>query len=40
MNNMMNELIDVILFYVIYKQNSQLEFESQIKIDDHDFMIK
>ena len=27
-------------FYVIYEQDSELEFESQIKIDDHDLMIK
>ena len=40
MNNMMNELMNVILFYTTYKQNSWIEFESQIEIDEHDFMIK
>ena len=39
-NNMMNELMSVILFYMIYRQNSWIRFESQIKIDEHDFMIK
>ena len=36
----MNELINMILFYIIYKQNSWIEFESQIKIDQHNLMIK
>ena len=39
-NNMMNESTDVTLFYTIYKQNSWIEFESQIKIDEHNLMIK
>ena len=39
-NNTMNKSTNVISFYVIYKQNSQIEFESQIEIDKHDFMIK
>ena len=39
-NNMKNESIDVMLFYVTYKQDSWLEFESWIKIDDYDLMIK
>ena len=30
----------MILFYAIYKQNSQIEFESQTEINEHDFMIK
>ena len=30
----------MIFFYMTYKQDSQLEFESQIKIDNHDLMIK
>ena len=37
---MKNELTDMMLFYVTYKQDSQLEFELWIKIDDYDFMIK
>ena len=28
------------LFYATYEQDSQLEFKSQIKINNHDFMIK
>ena len=39
-NNTKNELTDVMLFYTTYRQDSQLEFESWIEIDDHDFMIK
>ena len=39
-NNMKNELISMTFFYVTYEQDSQLEFESQIKIDNHDLMIK
>ena len=39
-NNMKNESTDVMLFYVTYEQNSWLEFELWIEIDDHDFMIK
>ena len=39
-NNMMNESTDVTLFYTTYKQNSQIEFESQTEIDEHDLMIK
>ena len=39
-NNMMNESTDMILFYMIYKQNSQIEFESQTEINEHNFMIK
>ena len=27
-------------FYVIYEQDLQFEFESQIKINDHNLMIK
>ena len=36
----MNELINITSFYVIYEQNSWIEFESQIEIDEHDLMIK
>ena len=36
----MNESIDVISFYMTYEQNSQIEFELQIEINEHDFMIK
>ena len=39
-NNMKNKSISMTFFYVTYEQDSQLEFESQIEIDDHDFMIK
>ena len=39
-NNMKNKSISVMLFYATYKQDSQLEFESQIKINDYDLMIK
>ena len=39
-NNTKNELINMILFYVTYKQDLQLEFESQTEINDHDLMIK
>ena len=39
-NNMMNESMSVTSFYVTYEQNSQIKFESQIKIDEHDLMIK
>ncbi len=39
-NNIINELMNVILFYIIYEQNSWIEFESQTKIDEHSFMIK
>ena len=40
MNNTMNESTDVISFYVTYRQNSQIEFESQTEINEHSFMIK
>ena len=40
MNNTMNESMSVILFYTTYEQNSWIEFESQIEINEHDFMIK
>ena len=36
----MNELISIISFYVTYRQNSQIEFESWIEINEYDFMIK
>ena len=36
----MNESMNMILFYVIYEQNSQIEFESQTEIDEHSLMIK
>ena len=36
----MNELTSVTSFYTIYEQNSQIEFESQIEINEHSFMIK
>ena len=36
----MNESMNVILFYMTYRQNSQIEFESWIEINKHDFMIK
>ena len=36
----MNKSINVISFYVTYKQNSWIEFESWIEIDEHNFMIK
>ena len=39
-NNMKNESIDVTFFYITYKQDSWLEFESWIEIDNHDKMIK
>ena len=39
-NNIKNESTDMMLFYVTYKQDSWLEFESQTEIDDHDLMIK
>ena len=39
-NNIMNESTDVILFYTIYEQNLQIEFESQIEINEHNLMIK
>ena len=40
MNNTINELINVILFYTIYRQNSWIEFESQTEINEHNLMIK
>ena len=40
MNNIMNESINVTLFYTTYEQNSQIEFELQTEIDEHSFMIK
>ena len=40
MNNIMNELTNMILFYITYEQNSQIEFKSQIEINEYDFMIK
>ena len=36
----MNKLTDTISFYMIYKQNSQIRFESQTEINEHSFMIK
>ena len=39
-NNMTNESTDVTLFYAIYEQDSQIGFESQTEIDEHDSMIK
>ena len=39
-NNIKNESTDMIFFYITYEQDSQLEFESWIEIDDHDLMIK
>ena len=39
-NNTTNESTNVILFYTIYEQNSQIEFKSWIEIDEHEFMIK
>ena len=32
--------MNIILFYAIYRQNSQIEFESQTEINEHSFMIK
>ena len=40
LNNMMNKLINVISFYIIYKQNSQIKFKLQTEINEHDSMIK
>ena len=39
-NNIINELMSMTLFYVIYRQNSWIEFESWTEIDEHDLMIK
>ena len=39
-NNIMNKSTSVTLFYVTYEQNSWIRFESQIEIDEHNFMIK
>ena len=39
-NNMMNESTNVTLFYMTYKQNSWIEFESQTEINEYDLMIK
>ena len=39
-NNTKNKSISMMFFYITYEQDSWLEFESWIKIDDHDFMIK
>ena len=39
-NNTINESMSVTLFYVTYKQDSQIKFELQTEIDEHDFMIK
>ena len=36
----MNKLTDMISFYVTYRQNSWIEFESWTKIDEHNLMIK
>ena len=36
----MNKSTNMILFYIIYKQNSQIRFKSQTKIDQHNFIIK
>ena len=36
----MNESTKIILFYTIYKQNSQIRFESQIEIDKYNLIIK
>src|SRR5437762_3469153 len=40
MNNIMNESMHVISYYMIYKQNSQIRFKSQTEINEHSFMIK
>ena len=32
--------MNMISFYVTYEQNSWIEFESQIEINEHSFMIK
>ena len=32
--------MNVTLFYIIYEQNSWIEFESWIEIDEHDLIIK
>ena len=37
---MINKSTNVTSFYMTYKQNSQIEFESQTEIDEHDLMIK
>ena len=39
-NNIMNESMSVISFYATYEQNSQIEFESQTEINEHDLIIK
>ena len=39
-NNMMNKSTDVTSFYIIYEQDSWIEFESWTEIDEHDSMIK
>ena len=37
---MKNKSTDMTFFYTTYEQDSQLEFESQTEIDDHDLTIK
>src|SRR5947207_2590860 len=37
---MTNESTHITSFYSIYRQDSQIEFESQTEIDEHDSMIK
>ena len=37
---MTNESTDITSFYAIYEQDSQIKFEPQTEIDEHDFMIK
>ena len=39
-NNTTNKSTDITSFYAIYRQDSQIEFESQTEIDEHDSMIK
>ena len=36
----MNKSTDITSFYAIYRQDSQIEFESQTEINEHDPMIK
>ena len=36
----MNESISMISFYMTYRQNSWIEFESWTEIDEHNLMIK
>ena len=39
-NNIINKSTNIISFYVIYEQDSWIEFESQTEINEHDSMIK